>query len=141
MTTSSEVRGVWTYRSIANLPGVIDDFNKLKVWEAELSLEVEENGRIHGLLGERPDTATGSDPYLSVEGEITSATPVNIKWRAKGRPGSAYDGWIYDYIGFLTPEWPDATHPHPSIVGTVTRTVAHGNASAGSVFSFVAVKS
>lgn len=141
MATNTDIRGVWTYRSFVNAAGNVDSFDKLKVWEAELSLEAGEGGRIHGYLGERPDVATGFEPYLSVEGEVVPGNPTIVRWRARGRPSSEYDGWIYDYVGVLAPEWPDAPRQRPAIVGTVTRTVAHGNAPAGTVFSFIAVKS
>jgi hypothetical protein len=141
MADNTDLRGIWTYRSFANTPGIVGDFSKLEVWEAELSLEVGQGGRVHGLLGERPETATGAEPYLFLEGEVVPGNPTTIRWRAKGRPQSEYDGWIYDYIGYLAPDWLDATHPRPAIIGTVTRTVAHGTAPAGSVFSFIAVKS
>lgn len=141
MATNGDLQGIWTYRSLADAPGAIGNFDKLQVWEAELSIEVGDGGRIHGFLGERPDTATGTEPYLTVEGEVIPGSPTTVSWRAKGRPSSDFEGWIYDYAGIVAPSWPDALRQRPAIIGTVTRTVAHGNAPAGSVFSFVAVKS
>jgi hypothetical protein len=118
----------------------VGDFGKLAVWEAELSLEITSGGRVYGLLGERPNTATGDEPYLFVEGQVGFEDPFEIRWRATGKPGSEYEGWIYDYVGFVAPGWQNATSRRPVILGTVTRTIAHGMAPAGSVFSFVAVK-
>ncbi|MER9676057.1 hypothetical protein [Mesorhizobium sp. M0208] len=141
MGINLDIPGIWTYRSFLNVPGNVGDFGKLTVWEAELSLEVSEDGHIYGLLGERPDLCVGTEPYLLVEGTVIPGNPAVISWRAKGKPQSEYDGWIYDYRGYLSPEWPDAPRNRPTIVGTVTRTVAHNGAPAGSVFSFVAVKS
>jgi hypothetical protein len=141
MTVDSDIRGIWTYRSFRNTAGPVDSFDKLEVWQAELYLEIEEGSRLHGHLGERPAEATGSEPYLTVVGELTKGEPAIIKWRARGKSKSEYDGWIYDYIGYLAPSWSDSRTQRPAIVGTVTRTVPHGTAPAGSVFSFVAVKS
>ena len=141
MTTNEGLRGVWTYRSFANAAGKVDDFNKLKVWEAELFIEAGDGNRIYGFLGERPAVCNGSEPYLALEGEVVPDNPTLVRWRAKGRPASEYDGWIYDYVGIVAPDWADAPRQRSTIVGTVTRTVAHGSAPAGSVFSFVAVKS
>src|SRR5262245_44209654 len=141
MSDSGDFRGIWTYRSFANTPGVIGDLSKLKMWEAELSLEVVEGSRVYGFLGERPEVASGDEPYLLVEGKIVAGDPTTIRWRAKGRPQSQYDRRIYDYIGYLVPDWPDATHPRPAIVGTVTCTVTDETGLAGSVFSFIAIKS
>lgn len=141
MTFISDLRGIWTYRSFANAAGPVDDFNKLKVWEAELYIEIEEDGRLHGHLWERPETATGSEPYLVVSGQFTPGQPSVLSWRAKGRPNTETADWIYDYVGTVAPAWPDAPRQRTAITGTVTRTLAHGTAPAGSVFSFVAVKS
>ena len=96
-----DLRGVWTYRSLANAQGSVDDFNKIKVWEAELYLEVGTDNRVYGHVGERPAEATGNEPYLTIEGKAVSGEALGLTWRAKGRPGSEYDGWIYDYQGYL----------------------------------------
>ena len=140
MTDISELRGIWLYRSFLNNPAPVGDFGKLAVWEAELSLDIADGGRLYGFLGERPEVATGNEPYLLVEGEVALDDPIEVRLRATGKPGSEFDGWVYDYAGYLAPAWPNATLRRPVIVGTVTRTVAHGSAPAGSVFSFVAVK-
>ena len=61
----------------------------------------------------------------------------------------AVDGgeeWIYDYIGWLVPVWPNsnAQLERAAMVGSVVRTVPHssngGTAPAGVVASFYAVK-
>jgi hypothetical protein len=119
---------------------VTKSFDDIKVWEAELYLEVEGGGCLHGTLGERPAVATGNEPYLIVKGEVVPGDPTLVRWRATGRPNSDFDGWIYDYVGYYTPSWPDAPRQRPAIVGTVTRTLAHDTSPAGSVFSFIAVK-
>ncbi len=136
-----DLRGVWTYRSFANSAAKVDDFNKIKVWEAELYLELRPDGRIYGHIGERPAIASGNDPYLMIEGEVLHDNPIGLVWRATGKPGSEYDGWIYDYRGYLAPTWSDGVRQRPAIVGTAMRTVEHDGAPAGSVFSFVAIKS
>lgn len=141
MGSNADFRGIWIYRSLANTPGTVGSFDKLKVWEAELYVEVGSGNRIHGHIGERPEVATGSEPYLTIEGEVVPGDPSAIRWRARGRLSSEFEGWVYDYVGYFAPQWPDAPRQRPAIVGTVTRTVAHGNAPAGSVFSFVAIKS
>lgn len=136
------LRGIWTYRSFRNVPEAVVDFNKLAVWEAELCIEVDEGAPLfHGHLGERPIKVNGDEPFLHVKGEFAEGTPATIRWRAIGKPGSEYNGWVYDYVGVLNLLWPDGKGGNrPTIVGTVTRTVQHGTAPAGSVFSFIAVK-
>jgi hypothetical protein len=141
MAIDTDIKGIWTYRSLANAAGATKSFDDIKVWEAELYLEVEEGGRLHGTLGERPAVTTGREPFLTVTGEVIPGDPIVVRWRATGLPGSEYEGWIYDYAGYYTPSWPNSPRQRPAIVGTVTRTVAHDTSPAGSVFSFVAVKS
>lgn len=51
--------------------------NKIKVWEAELYLEVGTDNRVYGHLGERPAEATGNEPYLTVEGKATFGEPLS----------------------------------------------------------------
>jgi hypothetical protein len=55
--------------------------------------------------------------------------------------------WVYDYVGWLVPVWPNstATLQQPAIVGSVVRTVPHsgsggGVSPAGVVASFYAVR-
>lgn len=140
MSDSSILSGIWVYRSFLNSAEMVGDFNKLAVWEAELSLGLTDDGRVYGFLGERPQEAKADEPYLTIEGHLQEGVPSRVSWRALGRSASAYDGWIYDYIGYISPEWVNASRPRAVITGTVTRTVAHGNSPAGSVFSFYAVK-
>ncbi|MFJ7106763.1 PvdJ/PvdD/PvdP-like protein [Pseudomonas sp. NPDC098740] len=141
MRDVSILNGVWIYRSFLNSADMVGDFRKLAVWEAELSFGLADDGRLYGFLGERPEEAIGNEPYLTIDGRVQEGDPSRVSWRAKGKPGSTFEGWIYDYVGYLSPEWADATRPRAVISGTVTRTVAHGNnAPAGAVFSFYAVK-
>lgn len=137
-----ELQGIWIYRSFLNSPNAVGDFNKLTVWEAELSIEVDENAPLfYGHLGERPVKVKGEEPYLHIQGKFAEGTPSTVSWRAVGRKDSAFDGLIYDYTGVLNPVWPEGKDGNrPTIVGTVIRTVKHGEAPAGSVFSFIAIK-
>lgn len=137
----SLVDGVWTYRSFANVSEVTGDFNRIAVWEAELLLESwEDSHRLRGHLGERPEVVPEDHPFLTVSGEVFPGDPTRITFRAMGKTGTAFEGWVYDYDGFLAPKWLDGRGQTPAIVGTVTRTVEHDGAPAGTVFSFIAVK-
>lgn len=142
MMTIPILAGVWTYRSFANTPDPVGSFDKLKIWEAELYLEIGEGGRvIYGHLGERPERVPSGHPYLTALGTLTEGDQTTVQLRATGVPGTEYEGWIYDYQGVLVATWADGKRgQRPTIVGTVTRTVAHGGAPAGDVFSFIAVK-
>jgi hypothetical protein len=57
-----------------------------------------------------------------------------------GRAGTPTAGWEYDYHGWLAYQWPNGKDQVPAIVGSVVRAKPHGNAPAGYVASFVAVR-
>ena len=70
---------------------------------------------------------------------------MQVRFQGKGVVGG--EQWIYDYIGWLVPVWPNSTDQLevPAIVGSVVRTIPHsgdggGTHPAGVVASFYAVK-
>ena len=148
-----QLRGVWTYRSFFNAVGGQEPPGGIKLWEAELYLDIDPaNGRVFGHLGQRVDPTPATDasglpyPFLSVAGTFSGGDPVTLTLRATGRSGSAWDNWIYDYRCVLTPEWPRQPQFNPASVqrltltGTVVRVVEHDGAKAGESFTFHAVK-
>ena len=139
----TNLRGVWTYRSFADNPDVVGSFDRIKIWEAELYLARPNEGTqiLHGHLGERPPQTVDGSPYLDLLGVVSLGDPQRVRWRGVGAADTAFAGWIYDYEGCVVPYWPSGVGQRACIVGTVTRTVAHGDdAPAGTVFSFIAVK-
>ncbi len=69
---------------------------------------------------------------------------LNLAESADGKVAGSIGGerWVYDYLGYLVPDWPTGIGQRSAIVGSVIRTVAHSNgqATAGFVASFIAVK-
>lgn len=137
--------GVWTYRSWINNPELVvvdgDDketckrLTNLLFAEAELALEDAELGVIRGRLN------MGDIGGLTLFGSAGYGNPFNVRFQGVGKDkGSASEGWVYDYIGWLVPLWPNGIDQRPAIVGSVVRTVQHGQAKPGKVASFVAVK-
>jgi len=138
--------GTWTYRSWLNDPEPIDVsppekkaelMAKLLFAEAELVLESAPAGEIRGRLD------MGSDGSLTIFGAASYGNPFAIRMQGVGKEkGSPSEGWIYDYVGWLIPAWPNGVDQRPAIVGSVIRTVPHSNgqAKAGKVASFIAVK-
>lgn len=55
--------------------------------------------------------------------------------------------WVYDYIGYVVPPWPNGIDQRPAIVGSVIRTIPHSGGQpgtlnpAGVVASFYAARS
>jgi hypothetical protein len=126
--------GNWTYRSFLNNPDIAVDFSKLEFARATLVIDPAAYGVLRGKLSFDPD-------FLSLKGSITYGNPFTVRFQGRGAT-DATNGWIYDYLGFLVPMWPDGIDQRSAIVGTVIRTVPHSNgqAKAGVVASFVAVK-
>ncbi len=85
----------------------------------------------------------GGGFFLDMTGTVkwqTYVSPTIFEISGKGRAGTPTDGWQYDYVGYLTWEWPNGIGQVPAIVGTVIRAKPHGTAKAGYVASFIASK-
>jgi hypothetical protein len=76
----------------------------------------------------------GGDGWsLTLHGSRAYGSPMQVRFQGKGLVGG--EEWIYDYIGWLIPVWPnsDATLQRAAIVGSVTRTIPHSGSTPGSV--------
>jgi len=126
-------KGTWTYRSFLSSPDITVDFNKLEFARATLLIERAPFGVLRGKL-------SFGDDYLALKGRISYGNPFTARFQGKGATKGT-KGWIYDYLGYLVPMWPNGVDQRPAIVGTVIRTVPHsdGMAKAGVVASFIAV--
>ncbi len=129
--------GKWTYRSLLNDPNVDTDFDKLEFGRGTIEIE---SGPMELLTG----TIGGPGWSLALHGSRAYGTPMQARFQGKGIVSGSE--WIYDYIGWLVPVWPnsDSTKQRAAIVGSVTRTIPHpsngGTAPAGVVASFYAVR-
>jgi hypothetical protein len=72
-----------------------------------------------------------------------------MRVRFQGTGIVAGEQWIYDYEGYLVPDWPNGVQQRAAIVGSVVRTIPHSGAvkdgqktiaPAGVVASFYAVR-
>ena len=125
--------GTWSYRSFVNNPDLSVEFNDLRFGAGTLVLEEPEFGRISGSLG-------GSGWSLSLQGWSSLGNPFTVRFQGSGDIGG--ERWVYDYLGFYAPMWPNGVGQRPAIVGTIVRTVPHsqGQAAAGVVASWYAVR-
>lgn len=129
--------GRWIYRSLLNDPEIGTDFSKLEFGRADLVIEAGAMEQLTGTIG-------GTGWSLALHGSRSYGTPMQVRFQGKGLVAGAE--WVYDYIGWLVPVWPNSTsaQQRPAIVGSVTRTVPHpsngGVAPAGVVASFYAVR-
>lgn len=86
----------------------------------------------------------GTD-YLALKGTLTYGNPFTARFQGVGATAGTIENgkpWIYDYLGFVAPAWPNGVNQRPAIVGTLVRDVTHsdGQAKAGMVASFIAVR-
>ena len=130
--------GKWTYRSLLNDPDINQDFDKLEFGRGTIVIEEAAPELLQGTIG-------GDGWSLTLHGSRGYGAPMQVRFQGKGLVGGEL--WVYDYIGWLVPVWPnsDATRQRPAIVGSVVRTVPHsssggGTSPAGVVGSFYAVR-
>jgi hypothetical protein len=130
--------GTWTYRSLLNDPDISTDFDKLQFGIGNIVIEEAAQQLLTGTIG-------GDGWSLQLHGSREYGSPMKVRFQGKGLVSG--EEWIYDYIGWLVPVWPnsDALLQRASIVGSVTRTIPHsssggGTSPAGVVASFYAVR-
>lgn len=143
-TGVSAFGGVWTYRSFHNRPEPVADLSQILFGEGELRLNPNESG---GFVSST--LSFGADYRMTIRGGAIASTdsgvgrrPPAARFQAIGVEGTAAEGWVYEYVGYLIPQWSTGVDQRPAIVGSVIRVVPHsgGQAPAGYVASFVAVK-
>jgi hypothetical protein len=131
--------GTWTYRSLLNEPDVTTDFDKLEFGRGTIALTAPSSTTLRGTIG-------GPGWSLDLHGSIGYGSPGQVRFQGKGIVGG--EEWIYDYIGWLVPVWPNSndTLQRAAIVGSVVRTIPHSGSTpgtispAGVVASFYAVR-
>lgn len=130
--------GTWTYRSLLNDPDINRAFNDLQFGVGTLVIEEIAADTLGGTIG-------GDDWSLDLHGSFGYGSPMQVRFQGRGLVGG--EEWIYDYIGWLVPVWPNSTAllQRPAIAGSVVRTIPHsssggGTAPAGVVASFYAVR-
>jgi hypothetical protein len=131
--------GTWTYRSLLNEPDIATDFDKLEFGRGTIVISASSSTTLGGTIG-------GPGWSLDLHGSIGYGSPAQVRFQGKGVVSG--EEWIYDYIGWLVPVWPNSNHTlqRAAIVGSVVRTIPHAGGSpgtispAGVVASFYAVR-
>ncbi|CAN5268436.1 hypothetical protein BH10PLA2_BH10PLA2_11690 [soil metagenome] len=132
--------GVWTYRSFRNLPHSVDDFNEIRFGQGELFLAGDsEPGKLRGQLAFRSNPIQPDDGRMTLHGSVQAGNPLTVRFQGVGVVDTSAAGWVYDYVGYLVPDWPDGKAQQTALVGSVIRSVPHNGQPAGYVGSFVAV--
>jgi hypothetical protein len=130
--------GRWTYRSLLNDPEINQDFDELEFGRGTIVIEEAASDLLKGTIG-------GTGWSLNLHGSRGYGSPMQARFQGKGIVNG--EEWVYDYMGWLVPIWPnsDATLQRMAMVGSVVRTVPHsssggGTSPAGVVASFYAVR-
>jgi hypothetical protein len=130
--------GNWAYRSFNNDADLSKAANDLLFGEGTLTIAEVSTTELSGTIG-------GPGWSLDLRGSFAYGAPMQVRFQGKGVVGG--EQWIYDYIGWLVPVWPNSTDQLevPAIVGSVVRTIPHSGAGggtnpAGVVASFYAVR-
>ena len=132
--------GRWTYRSFLNNPDLAADanVNNLLFGDGTLQITAPSSDTLGGTIG-------GSGWSLNLHGSIGHGSPAQVRFQGVGVVNG--EEWIYDYIGWLVPVWPNSTDllQRAAIVGSVVRTIPHSGSDgtvhpAGVVASFYAVR-
>jgi hypothetical protein len=129
--------GSWTYRSLLNDPDVNKSFNDLEFGRGTIIIEQAPMQALKGTIG-------GPGWSLVLKGARTYGNPMHARFQGVGVVNG--EKWIYDYEGYLVPDWPNGVDQIPAIVGSVIRTIPHSGSQpntvnpAGVVASFYAVR-
>jgi hypothetical protein len=133
-TGVAALTGSWTYRSFLNNPTAGVAFNSLRFAEAELIIDPFELGSFTGRL------MLGSAAEMALVGASSFGNPFTVRFQGRG-VSEGIEDFVYDYVGYLVPVWPNGVNQVPAIVGSVVRTEPHaGGEEVGVVASFIAVK-
>ena len=127
--------GTWTYRSFNNDPNLATDFDALEFGRGNITIVDAPMGVFKGRI-------FGPGWALELNGSIGYGTPGAVRFQGVGIIGGAQ--WIYDYIGYVIPAWPNGVDQRPAMVGSIVRTIPHpggdgGLHPAGVVASWIAV--
>lgn len=116
--------GVWTYRSFLNDSNLATPYDQYLFGSGYITIQDAPMGVFRGTIGD-----TGW--LLELSGSINYGYPYVVRFQGKGIVSG--EEWIYDYLGFVVPAWPNGVNQVPAIVGTVVRTIPHSGSKPGTV--------
>ncbi len=113
-------------------------FNDLRFGVGTIRIEEAEAQTLRGAIG-------GEGWSLQLYDSRGYGSPIQVRFQGKGLVGG--EEWVYDYISWLVPNWPNSNDrlQRPAMVGSLVRTAPHstsngGAAPAGVTASFYAVR-
>ena len=104
--------GSWTYRSLLNETDPSIAFNDLEFGVGTIVINEGPAELLTGTIG-------GQGWSLELHGSRAYGSPSQVRFQGKGLVSG--EEWIYDYIGWLVPVWPNSTTilQKTAIVGSV----------------------
>ena len=140
-TRPDSLTGRWIYRSFINSADAAEDFGKLRLAVGVVEIAPFSGNEFKGSL-------TTERWQLTLAGRLRSDGHVDMR---ASRGSSNTEGWIYDYVGWVVPQWnPASEQRNPvvqvaTMVGTMLRVVDHdnlrgGTSKGGQTYSFVVVR-
>ena len=130
--------GTWTYRSFLSDPDINTDFDALEFGRGNIQIN---DGPAQTLDGK----IYGPGWELKLAGALSYGNPFALTFQGSGCVGGAE--WIYNYQGFLVPNWVDGIEQRPAIIGSIVRVIPHptgpnnkSTAPKGVVAQWIAVK-
>lgn len=126
--------GSWTYTSFINNPD--PSVPPAVFGSGTIVITPSAMNALTGTIG-------GEGWGLKLRGSTSYGNPNEVRFQGTGKNGG--EMWVYDYIGYLVPNWPNGVEQVSAFVGSVVRTVPHsdgngGIAPAGVVASFIAIQ-
>lgn len=116
--------GKWSYRSFLNDPDLGKQPNDLLFGEGTIDLREAASDRLSGTIG-------GPGWSLDLHGSLAYGTPMEARFQGQGIVSGSE--WIYGYVAWLVPVWPNSTVAlqTAALVGSVTRVIPHPSSGGG----------
>src|ERR1700681_2749309 len=114
--------GTWTYRSFLSDPKLATPFNSLEFGRGNITVEDAPMGVFKGRI-------FGEGWGLDLNGSIGFGAPWAVRFQGKGVVSGSE--WVYDYIGWVVPQWPNGIDQRPAMIGSIVRPMTHPGGSGG----------
>ena len=123
--------GSWSYRSFLNEPDqTIQPPNLTHANEqymqlfgaGTITIEDAPSENLKGTIG-------GPGWQLELHGSRSYGNPMTVRFRGRGVVSGSE--WIYDYVGYLVPEWINGKQQKTAMVGSIVRAINHPSSSGG----------
>ena len=114
--------GTWTYRSLLNDPDMATPFKDLEFGRAHIDVQAAPTGVLKGRI-------YGPGWELALSGSINHGNPYTLRFQGRGVVGG--EEWVYDYLGYFVPPWPNGIDQRPAMAGSIVRTIPHASGAGG----------